>query len=283
MASSSSALGLILLLSLPFFIKAATTAPPSLQHRFTSIFSFGDSYTDTGNLLLTNHTSRLGRLPYGETNFHRPTGRASNGRLIIDFIAEALGIPLLPPYLGQSKEFNKGVNFAVAGATALDTLIGYGAVTLFVPGVFPSGCSTAYLGLYISNNKGEYDSSGCLNRFNDFSKYHNNLLQKELQRLQVLHPHVTIIYGDYYNAAIGLYQPPNNLGFSKGGLRACCGGGGPYNYNTSALCGIQAFTVCEDPSSYISWDGVHLTEAAYKWIANYLLQHSSVFINSRSH
>ncbi|KAK9152969.1 hypothetical protein Sjap_000449 [Stephania japonica] len=225
MASSSSFLRLILLFSSTFFIKAATTAPPSLQHRFTSIFSFGDSLADTGNLILTDNTSRLGRPPYGETYFYRPTGRASDGRLVVDFIAEALGIPLLSPYLGhKSKDFNKGVNFAVAGATALDTLIGYGAATLFVPGNLPIGCSASYLSFFSSNNKGNYDPSG----------------------------------------------------FSKGGLRACCGGGGPYNYNTSAACGIQGFTVCEDPSSYISWDGMHLTEAAYKWIANFLLQHSSL-------
>lgn len=38
--------------------------------------------------------------------------------------AEALGLPLLPPFFGtgngSSGEFSKGINFAVAGATALD-------------------------------------------------------------------------------------------------------------------------------------------------------------------
>ncbi|KAK9150457.1 hypothetical protein Syun_008766 [Stephania yunnanensis] len=159
-------------------------------------------------------------------------------------------------------------------SSAVNTLIGYGAVTLFVPGNLPIGCSAYYLTLRSSSNKGDYDTSGCLTSFNEFSKYHNILLQKELKRLQVLHPNVTIIYGDYYNAAIDLYYSPSKLGFSKGGLRACCGGGGPYNFNTSARCGNPGFTVCEDPSSYVNWDGIHLTEAAYKWIANFLLQHS---------
>lgn len=37
-------------------------------------------------------------------------------------VAEAFGIPYLPPYLslGKGKSFRHGVNFAVAGATALD-------------------------------------------------------------------------------------------------------------------------------------------------------------------
>lgn len=35
--------------------------------------------------------------------------------------AEALGLPMLPPFLGKSKDFWRGANFAVAGATALDS------------------------------------------------------------------------------------------------------------------------------------------------------------------
>ena len=29
---------------------------------------------------------------------------------------------------------------------------------------------------------------------------------------------------------------------------------------------------CDDPSKYISWDGIHLTEAAYKLIARNILK-----------
>jgi phospholipase/lecithinase/hemolysin len=56
---------------------------------FTRLFSFGDSLTDTGNFrfVFPNDTLAPGlSFPYGETFFQRPTGRFSNGRLIVDFI-----------------------------------------------------------------------------------------------------------------------------------------------------------------------------------------------------
>lgn len=56
---------------------------------FRSIISFGDSIADTGNLLGLSDPNDLPHMafpPYGETFFHHPTGRFSNGRLIIDFI-----------------------------------------------------------------------------------------------------------------------------------------------------------------------------------------------------
>ena len=62
------------------------------------------------------------------------------------------------------------------------------------------------------------------------------------------------------------------LGFTGGALTACCGGGGPYNVNTSVKCGDPSVSACDDPSKYVSWDGVHLTEAAYRWISSGLLQ-----------
>ncbi|KAK2984191.1 hypothetical protein RJ640_017304 [Escallonia rubra] len=340
-----------------------SSLPVRTKGCFTSIISFGDSLADTGNLVHLSAQSNkpppnFGLPPYGETYFHGPTGRSSDGRLIVDFIAQYFGLPFLPPYIrgknGSDISFGKGVNFAVAGATALDAaffeergvynpltnvslgtqlgwfkkvlpslcqsssdcrevlqssllllgeiggndynhpffagqsieeiqqyvspvigtiasfikeLIELGAVTLMVPGNLPIGCSSSYLTLFKGSNKEEYDpETGCLTWLNKFAEYHNELLRNELNLIQQLNPHATIIYADYYNAAMQLYRSPKKFGFTKGALSACCGGGGSYNYNPSVLCGIPPSTVSGEPSLYVNWDGLHLTEAAYRWI-----------------
>ncbi|KAJ3707639.1 hypothetical protein LUZ61_011344 [Rhynchospora tenuis] len=97
---------------------------PTLSHVFDSIFSFGDSYTDTGNInvLAKNNSLSLytDNLPYGVTFFHLPSKRFSDGRLIVDFLAKEFGLPYLKPYLDKNESFRQGANFAVAGATTLD-------------------------------------------------------------------------------------------------------------------------------------------------------------------
>ncbi|KAL6849978.1 hypothetical protein ACP4OV_020605 [Aristida adscensionis] len=106
---------------------AASPLPlPAAGRRYDSILSFGDSFADTGNNLVVFATHSLANPAaaptYGITFFGHPTGRNSNGRLVIDFIAEELGLPYVPPFLsdGGGGNFPSGVNFAVAGATALD-------------------------------------------------------------------------------------------------------------------------------------------------------------------
>ena len=104
--------------------KCATSAKTATHPipPFKSIYAFGDSYTDTGN---TNSATGpnpylyVSRSPYGQTFFHHPTNRYSDGRLVIDFLAQQLSLPFLPPYLSKTADKSYGINFAVAGSTAI--------------------------------------------------------------------------------------------------------------------------------------------------------------------
>jgi hypothetical protein len=52
-------------------------------------------------------------------------------------------------------------------------------------------------------------------------------------------------------------------------FETCCGsGGGKYNYQNSARCGMSGASACANPAAHLSWDGIHLTEAAYKQITD---------------
>ncbi|KNA25713.1 hypothetical protein SOVF_003340 [Spinacia oleracea] len=82
---------------------------------FPAIFNFGDSNSDTGGFSATFGQARL---PHGETFFHSPAGRYCDGRLVIDFIAQSLGLPYLHGYLDAiGSNFSHGANFATAGST----------------------------------------------------------------------------------------------------------------------------------------------------------------------
>ncbi|XP_038705063.1 esterase-like isoform X1 [Tripterygium wilfordii] len=83
---------------------------------FPAIFNFGDSNSDTGGLSATSLITLPP--PYGETFFHKPAGRGSDGRHIIDFIAQSFGLPFLHGYLDSlGANFSHGANFATGGAS----------------------------------------------------------------------------------------------------------------------------------------------------------------------
>ncbi|KAK3161425.1 hypothetical protein QOZ80_1BG0076950 [Eleusine coracana subsp. coracana] len=90
---------------------------------YKRIFSFGDSIIDNGNFVFAigKGQSALKETPFGMTFFHHPTGRVSDGRVLIDFYSQALQLPLIPPGLPEKNtgQFPTGANFAVFASTAL--------------------------------------------------------------------------------------------------------------------------------------------------------------------
>ncbi|BAF26434.1 GDSL esterase/lipase At5g45910 isoform X1 [Oryza sativa Japonica Group] len=341
---------------------------------YTRVFSFGDSLTDTGNALHLPSTGGGGgpasRPPYGETFFRRPTGRASDGRLAVDFIVEALRLRHPAPYLAAggetAAEFRHGVNFAVGGSTALppefyegrglkpfvpvslanqtawfykvlqilgssdhgrrkimasslfivgeigvndylvslvgnltvgevetsvvphivaairstvNEVIAAGATTVVVPGMIPLGCEPQLLALYQGGGGvagDDYDpESGCMTRLNGLAEHHNRELRRAVAELRGAHPGASVVvaYADLYRAVADIVASPGRHGFGGAPLAACCGAGaGAYNFDMAAFCGAAGSTACADPSAYVSWDGVHFTEAANRHIACAVLE-----------
>ncbi|CAO2038124.1 unnamed protein product [Urochloa humidicola] len=102
---------------------AAALAWLAAAREYAAIFNFGDFLGDAGNLVVDGIPDYLAtaRLPYGMTYFGYPTGRCSDGCLVVDFIAQELGLPLLPPSKAKNATFHRGANFTITGATSLDT------------------------------------------------------------------------------------------------------------------------------------------------------------------
>ncbi|GJU61195.1 GDSL esterase/lipase-like protein [Tanacetum coccineum] len=103
----------LLLILVTFLLPISILSLPECN--FPAVFNFGDSNSDTGSL-----AAMYGQLPfpYGENYFHHSAGRYSDGRLVIDFIAEGFGLPYLDAFLDSvGTNFSHGANYAIAGST----------------------------------------------------------------------------------------------------------------------------------------------------------------------
>ncbi|KAF7051857.1 hypothetical protein CFC21_060050 [Triticum aestivum] len=96
------------------------------KHAAEELWVFGDSYADTGNLgNLGRELTHAWYDPYGKTFPRRPAGRFSDGRVLTDFVASALGMRTPVAYKARRRASRetlaRGMNFAVGGAGVLDT------------------------------------------------------------------------------------------------------------------------------------------------------------------
>ncbi|RDX81783.1 GDSL esterase/lipase, partial [Mucuna pruriens] len=219
---------------------------------YEAIFNFGDSISDTGNAATSNPVMP-NNSPYGSTYFKHPSGRMSNGRLIIDFI--------------ECDTYFKSSLFLVGeiGGNDINAIIPHKNITELqemVPLIVGA----------ITNTTTKLIEEGAVELV-----YYNDQLKKGIETIRQNNAHVKITYFDYYGAAKRLFQEPQQYGFSSGKIetfRACCGKGEPYNLSGQICCGSAASTVCSDPSKYINWDGPHFTETAYMLIAKGLVEGS---------
>jgi phospholipase/lecithinase/hemolysin len=156
--------------------------------------------------------------------------------------------------------------------TAARELLDMGATRLVIPGDFPLGCVPSYMSVANEKDPAPYDTNGCLAGLNLFAQMHNVLLQEQIRELRVEYPAATIAYADYFYAYVQMLKDAGKTGFDKGSVtKACCGaGGGAYNVDMDRMCGASGTTVCAKPDEHLSWDGVHLTQHAYRIMADLL-------------
>ncbi|KAK3019832.1 hypothetical protein RJ639_005134 [Escallonia herrerae] len=130
--------------------------------KFDKIYQFGDSISDTGNLIREGTGGARTAFARPQTFFKNATGRCSNGMLMID-------------YIGSFKQLTM-VNWLLR-------VIQDGVVHVVVPGNFPIGCLPIYLTTFQSNISAAYDDHHCVKDLNNFAMYHNELLQHAIHEL----------------------------------------------------------------------------------------------------
>ncbi|XBI99436.1 hypothetical protein VPH35_019514 [Triticum aestivum] len=111
-----------------------------------------------------------------------------------------------------------------------------------------------------SPKKVKYDRRGCLKSGNRMGHSQNSLLRQWIK----------IIAAEYYRPILAFLDMPGKFGLnSSTTLLICYGAGGPpHNYDFNAGCGMPGVKACADSSQTLQWDGFHLTESAYRAIAN---------------
>ncbi|KMS96869.1 hypothetical protein BVRB_8g199450 [Beta vulgaris subsp. vulgaris] len=159
---------------------------------------------------------------------------------------------------------------------AIKEVISLGATRIVVPGNFPIGCLPVYLAMFETNDPRMYDEQQCLRYLNMFAKFHNSKIQEIIRQLRNDHPHVTIVYADYFRALKEILQHATSLGFGEDVMEiVCCGiGKNEYNFDYDRRCGSEGVIACEHPEKHISWDGIHLTQNTYQLMAKWLITHN---------
>uniref|UniRef100_A0A5B7BLL5 Alpha-L-fucosidase n=1 Tax=Davidia involucrata TaxID=16924 RepID=A0A5B7BLL5_DAVIN len=166
-------------------------------------------------------------------------------------------------------------------ADTIKELYRLGGRAFLVLNLAPVGCYPALL-VGLPHNRSDLDMYGCLISYNNAVVDYNNMLKEALRQTRQDLPNANVIYVDTHAVLLELFQHPTSHGLLYG-TKACCGyGGGDYNFDPKVFCAnpkvINGSTVtataCSDPYNYVSWDGIHATEAANKLVTLAILNGS---------
>ncbi|XP_057443540.1 GDSL esterase/lipase At3g27950-like isoform X2 [Lotus japonicus] len=153
----------------------------------------------------------------------------------------------------------------------VQVLYDVGARVFWIHNTGPIGCLPTS-SIFYEPKKGNLDANGCVIPHNKIAQEFNRQLKDQVFQLRRNLPKAKFTYVDVYTAKYELISNASKQGFVNP-LEVCCGS--YYGYRID--CGKKAVvngTVygnpCKNPSQHISWDGVHYTQAANKWVAKHI-------------
>ena len=114
---------------------AVAVRPAGAAPQVPCYFIFGDSLVDNGNNNDILSLARANYRPYGIDFREGPPGRFTNGRTMVDFLSDMLGLrpPLVPPYAAaRPADLPRGANFA-SGASGILAETGNNLVSIQKP------------------------------------------------------------------------------------------------------------------------------------------------------
>ncbi|RDY06438.1 GDSL esterase/lipase, partial [Mucuna pruriens] len=122
----------------------------------------------------------------------------------------------------------------------------------------------------------DLDSRGCRKAENEIAQEFNKQLKDIVFELRKKLPTAKFIYVDVYSAKCELIKNARNQGFGNP-KKFCCGTSNVIHVDCGKKKiknGKEEYYKCKHPWKYISWDGVHYSEAANKWLAMRILNGS---------
>ncbi|XP_022152152.1 GDSL esterase/lipase At5g14450-like, partial [Momordica charantia] len=163
-------------------------------------------------------------------------------------------------------------------ASAVQRIYKQGGRSFWIHNTGPFGCLPVNQFYILNPAPGFLDEHGCIKAQNDMSVEFNNQLKARLVKLKTELPEAAITYVDAYAAKYALISNGKTQGFPDP-LKVCCGYHVRYDH---VWCGTKASIngrlvyggACENKAQFVSWDGVHYSEAANHFVANHILNGS---------
>ncbi|GMY21422.1 GDSL esterase/lipase At1g54790 isoform X4 [Fagus crenata] len=162
--------------------------------------------------------------------------------------------------------------------TGIQKLYDQGARNFWIHNTGPLGCLPQNVAKF-GTDPSQLDELGCVSPHNQAAKLFNLQLHALCKKLQGQYSDANVTYVDIFTIKYNLIANYSRYGFEQP-IMACCGyGGPPLNYDSRVSCGqtkiFNGTSVtaegCSDSTEYVSWDGIHYTEAANQYVSSQIL------------